>query len=71
MVVQGEYRQKAVTVFTLITDQHEVSTETLQGYSSVINDLLGLAIDFDNIWQMPLFKSVLKESNNKGHNIFN
>lgn len=32
---------------------------------------MGMGIDFDSLWQFPKFKSVLKEMNNKGHNIFN
>lgn len=71
LVIQAEYAGKPAAVFVLITDSHEVQTETLKGYAAVVNELLGMGIDFDNLWQFPKFKSVLKEMNNKGHNIFN
>lgn len=71
LVMEGEYSGKPASCLVLITDQHDVSSETIQGFQPVLRDLLGLSVDLDNLWQFPKFKSVLKELNNKGHLIYN
>jgi hypothetical protein len=71
LVIDAELNGKPTAVFVAIMDSHEVSSETLGAYAPVVNDLLGMGVDFDGIWQFPKFKETLKEANNKGHNIFN
>ena len=71
ILMQAELKHMPAVVLVTITDAHDVNSETLQGFKPVFNDLLGFKIDFDALHTYPEFKAVLKEKNNKKHNIFN
>jgi hypothetical protein len=70
--VEAEIKGIPAALFTAIVDSHYVTSETLQAYSHVINQLLEITdVDFEKIARFPQFKAVLLEENARNHNIFN
>ena len=71
-MVEAELRGIPAAIFTSIVDSHYVTAETLQQYAPIVNYLLELkSIDLKKVHNFKSFKKVLKEENNRGHNIFN
>lgn len=61
---------KPAITFKAIFDEHFITLETLRSFKPVLNDLLGLPVDFSKIQNMPEFKTVLKDVNAKKNGIF-
>lgn len=65
-------RGQAAAYLNAIVDSHYVTAETLQAFGPVFNELLNISnIDFSRIVSFKKFKEVLKEENQRNHNIFN
>jgi len=54
---------------TLLTDSHSVTTEAMQAYKPILTKL-GLPDDVDEIFTRPTFRPVLKDINQRNHNIY-
>lgn len=62
----------AAVCLTTILDAHYVTSETLQAYAPVFNELLQIpTIDFSDMMKFKKFKEVLKEANSRDNNIYN
>ena len=72
LLVHSEVSGISAVCVHSVVDSHYVSSETLQSFSPVIIDVLGIS-DFkiEQVARLPAFKTVLKEVNNRGNNIFN
>ena len=58
--------------FVAVVDSHYVTSETLQAFSPIVDQVLGLSnVKMSEIHKAPGFKEVLKEVNNRSHNIYN
>ena len=69
--MEAELRGKSAISFTAIVDEHKITSESMQAYTSIVNELLGLPqVKMDEIFMMPKFRPVLKEMNNNAHGIF-
>ena len=72
LLVHAElYGLSAVAVHSVV-DSHYVSSETLESFGPVVTEVLQIADSkIEQISRLPSFKSVLREANNRNHNIFN
>ena len=71
-LVEAEIKGYSAAVLTAIVDSHYVTSETLQAYGPIVNELLQVQnADLKTIAKFAMFKDVLKEENNRSHNIFN
>jgi hypothetical protein len=71
-LIYAELNGVSAVSLTGVVDSHYVTSETLQIFTPVINDLLEMkSINMADIQKFPAFKDTLKEENSRGHNIFN
>ena len=70
LLMEAEMTGKSAITFKAIFDEHFITLETLRAFQPVVNDLVGLKVDFSNIQKMKEFRSVLKDSNAKKNGIF-
>ena len=72
ILVHAEMNGISAVYITAILDSHFVSSETLQGFAPVINDLLQVTnVNFADVTRFKKFKEVLKDVNSRDHNIYN
>lgn len=73
ILIHAEINGLPAAEFVIVLDSHYVTSETLQGFSPIVNEVLELnnKVKLDQIHKFPAFKDVLKEANNRGNNIFN
>ena len=70
-LMRGEMEGVSVVNFKVIVDEHRVTSESLQQFGPIVNDLFGHGANMDEVFLMKQFKPVLKELNAKSHGIFN
>ena len=72
ILVHCEMEGIPAACLTIIVDSHYVTSETLQAFAPIFNELLDLkSISFEDMTKYKTFKEVLKEENSRDHNIFN
>jgi hypothetical protein len=72
LLVYAEMNGLSAACIHSIVDSHYISSETLQAYKTFVSDVLQVGdVNLDNVARMPAFKTVLKDVNNRSHNIFN
>uniref|UniRef100_A0A7S3N2N3 Uncharacterized protein n=1 Tax=Strombidium inclinatum TaxID=197538 RepID=A0A7S3N2N3_9SPIT len=70
-LMEAEMLGKPAVSFKAIVDEHKVTSESMQAFTGIVNDLLGLSsVNMDEIFLMPKFRPVLKELNAVTHGIF-
>jgi hypothetical protein len=72
-LIHAELNGIPAAEFVTVLDSHYVTSETLQGFAPVVNEVLELQnyVKLQEIHKYPAFKETLKEVNNRGNNIFN
>jgi hypothetical protein len=71
MLVYGEMKGIPTACFSEIVDSHYITPETLQAFSSVFIEVLEVSnVDFSKLHTFRDYKTVLKEENSRGHNIY-
>ena len=70
-LIESEMRGKPAISFTAIVDEHKITSESMQAYTGIVNELLGLSgVKMDELFSMAKFRPVLKEMNANAHGIF-
>ncbi|CDW90540.1 UNKNOWN [Stylonychia lemnae] len=72
LLIHAELNGISAAQFVTIIDSHYVTSETLQGFTPIVRDILQVNnFNMDEIHRSPAFKDVLKEANNRNNNIYN
>lgn len=72
VLVHSELNGIPAAEFVSIVDSHYVTSETLQAFTPVVHEVLGLdKINMADVHRLPNFKEALKEANNRDNNIYN
>jgi hypothetical protein len=69
LLIHAEINGMSAAAIHAIVDSHFVTAETLSAFSGLFKEVLDLP--FEAVHRLPKFKEVLKEANQRGHNIFN
>ena len=69
-LMNAEMYGGAAISFKAIVEQHVITIESMQAFKPIVNELLGLNVDFEKINKMKQYKPVLKEMNAKKNGIF-
>ncbi len=72
MLIHAEMNNLSAACVTTIVDSHFVTSETLQAYTPLVTDILGITdVNMAEIYKHPAFKKVLTEHNSRDNTIFN
>lgn len=72
VLIHAEMNGLSAAHFVAVVDSHYVTSETLQAFSPVVEQVLGIShVKMSEIHKAAGFKEVLKEVNNRSHNIYN
>lgn len=70
LLMEAEMMGKPALSLRCIVDQHVITTEILQSFAPVVNQLLNIEADLSNLSSFAKFRPVLKEMNQKKNGIF-
>lgn len=69
LLVHAEINGYSAVAINSILDSHYVTAETLGSFGTILKEVLG--VPYTGVTRLPKFKEVLKDANQRGHNIFN